>query len=339
MKRVPLAVLGAGRIGKMHVESLLTQVPEADLRAVCDPSMDREWAASLGIARAVKDPAEIFSDPEIQAVVIATPSPLHAGLAIAAARAGKHIFSEKPLTFDLARAEEIRRERDKAGVILQVGFNRRFDPDLRELRDRVRAGDIGELETMEIVNRDPGLPAIEFMRTSGGIFFDFAIHDFDVARFISGREIESVYVRGAALVDSRLREFGDVDSATTVLRMQGDVFVVVVNSRQSRCGYDQRVEAFGSRGALAVDNRRASALVASGSDSIMHGKPLENFALRYRSAYVEELRTFCRTVLSGGRAEVGVEEVIAAVSATIAANRSLAENRPVAIAELREVAA
>lgn len=339
MRRVPLAVLGAGRIGKMHVEALLTQVPEADVRAVCDPSLDEEWVRGLGIERALHDPAEVFADREIEAVVIATPSPLHAEVAIAAARAGKHIFCEKPLTFDLARAEEVRRERDAAGVILQVGFNRRFDPDIRELRDRVRAGAIGQLEVMEIVNRDPAFPAIEFMRTSGGIFFDFAIHDFDVARFVSGREIESVYSRGAALVDPRIREFGDVDSATTVLRLTDDVLAVIVNSRQSNCGYDQRVEALGSLGMLAVDNRRTSSVVASHRDGILQGKPLENFALRYRAAYVEELRTFCRTVLAGGKAEVGVEDVMAAVRVAIAARQSLIENRSVALAELEGRAA
>jgi myo-inositol 2-dehydrogenase/D-chiro-inositol 1-dehydrogenase len=339
VSRLPVAVLGAGRIGRMHVETLLTQVPEADLLAVSDPSLDRIWAASLGIRRAHTNSSEVLADRDIRAVIIATPSPLHADLVIAAARAGKHVFCEKPLTFDLARAEEVRRECDQAGVILQVGFNRRFDPDIRELRERVHGGAIGELETIEIVNRDPALPAIEFMRTSGGIFFDFTIHDFDVVRFISGREIQSVYVRGAALADPRLREFGDVDSAITVLKLEGDVLAVVLNSRQSRCGYDQRVEAFGSRGSLALDNRRATALVSSTKGSIVAGKPLENFALRYRPAYIEELRTFCRTVLSGGRAEVGVDDVIAAVRAALAAGRSLAENRPVAIAELKAEAA
>lgn len=339
MRRVPLAVLGAGRIGKMHVEALLSQVPEADVRAVCDPSIDLDWVRSLGIARAVQDPSLVFGDPEIEAVVVATPSTTHADLVIAAARAGKHIFCEKPLTFDLARAAEIRHERDQAGVILQVGFNRRFDPDIRDLRDRVRAGSIGSLETLEIVNRDPAFPNIEFMRTSGGIFFDFAIHDFDVARFVSGREIESVYSRGAALVDPRIREFGDVDSATTVLQLEGDILAVIINSRQSNCGYDQRVEALGSLGALAVDNRRTSAVIASSEQAILHGKPLENFQLRYRSAYVEELRGFCRSVIAGTPAEVGVDDVMAAIRAALAAQRSIAEERPVTIAEMREVAA
>lgn len=339
MRRVPLAVLGAGRIGKMHIEALLSQVPEADVRAVCDPTLDRAWAQSLGIPRTVHDPAEIFDDPEVEAVVIAAPSTMHADLVMAAARAGKHIFCEKPLTFDLARATAIRCVRDEAGVILQVGFNRRFDPDIRDLRDRVQAGAIGSLEVLEIVNRDPAFPSIEFMRTSGGIFFDFVIHDFDVARFVSGREIESVYSRGAALVDPRIREFGDFDSATTVLRLQGDILAVILNSRQSRCGYDQRVEALGTLGALAVDNRRTSAVIASSEHSILHGKPLENFALRYRSAYVEELRGFCRSVIAGTPAEVGVDDVMAAIHAARAALRSVAEQRPVTIAEVEEEAA
>jgi myo-inositol 2-dehydrogenase / D-chiro-inositol 1-dehydrogenase len=339
VRRVPLAVLGAGRIGKMHIEALLSQVPEADLRAVCDPTLDLAWSQSLGIARTVNDPAEVFNDREVEAVVIAAPSTMHADLVIAAARAGKHIFCEKPLTFDLARAAEIRRIRDEAGVILQVGFNRRFDPDIRDLRDRVQAGEIGSLEVLEIVNRDPAFPSIGFMRTSGGIFFDFVIHDFDVARFVSGREIESVYSRGAALVDPRIREFGDFDSATTVLQLQGDILAVILNSRQSRCGYDQRVEALGSLGALTVDNRRTSAVIASSEHAVLHGKPLENFALRYRSAYVEELRGFCRSVIAGTPAEVGVDDVMAAIHAARAALRSVAEQRPVTIAEVEEEAA
>lgn len=339
MKRVPLAVLGAGRIGKMHVEALLRQVPEADVRAVADPTLDFAWAESIGIERTLTNHADVLEDPEIQAVVIAVPSTMHADLVIAAARAGKHIFCEKPLTFDLARAEEIRRVRDENSVILQVGFNRRFDPDIRNLRDRVQEGEIGNLEVLEIVNRDPEFPAIEFMRTSGGIFFDFAIHDFDVARFVSGREIESVYARGAALVDPRIREFGDVDSATTVLKLEGDILAVIVNSRQSNCGYDQRVEALGSHGALAVDNRRTSAVIASSQSAILHGKPLENFALRYRAAYVEELRGFCQSVIAGTPAEVGVDDVMAAIRAARAALRSIDEQRPINITEVEGAAA
>jgi myo-inositol 2-dehydrogenase/D-chiro-inositol 1-dehydrogenase len=339
MRRVPLALIGAGRIGRMHLNALLTEVPEADVRAVCDPSLDREWARSLGIEKAETDASKIFADPAIEAVVIATPSSTHADLAIRAARAGKQIFCEKPLTFDLARADEVRQARDRAGVILQVGFNRRFDPDLRSLRDRLAAGEIGEPETIEIVNRDPSLPSLEFVPTSGGLYFDFTIHDFDTARFLSGREIESVYARGAALIEPRLEEWDDVDSAITVLRLEGDVLVTIINSRQSNCGYDQRVEVLGSRGLLAVDNRRASAVVTSSRTSIVHGKPLENFGLRYHAAYIEELRMFCRTVIEGGRAQVGVEDVMAAIRAALAAKRSRTEQRPVAIAELQEVIA
>ncbi len=335
MRRLVLALIGAGRIGRMHAELLASHVPAADLRLICDPSADFDgWLEPLGVERTERDAGRVFADPEIEAVVIAAPSPLHAELAIGAARAGKHVFCEKPLSFDLPRALAVAQARDDAGITLQIGFNRRFDPDLRRLGQEVRAGAIGDLELVEIVNRDPALPSFEFLRGSGGIFFDFVIHDFDVARFISGREIESVYSRAAALVEPRLEEFGDADSAVTLLRMDGGALVSIVNSRQSRCGYDQRVEAFGARGSLALDNRLESALVASGVGGVVHGKPLATFAERYRDAYAAELAEFCRTALAGLPAEVSVEDVVAAVRAARAAKLSVAENRMVRLDEI-----
>ena len=335
MRRLPIALLGAGRIGKMHAELLARQVPEADLRAICDPHASFDgWVEELGVERTERDAARLFADPEIAAVAIATPSPTHADLAIAAARAGKHVFCEKPLSFEVPRALEVMRARDEAGITMQIGFNRRFDPDIRRLAHAVRDGAIGDLEILEVVNRDPALPAFEFLRGSGGIYFDFLIHDFDVARFVSGREIESVYSRGAALVEPRLEEIGDADSVITTLRMEGGALVAILNSRQSRCGYDQRVEAFGGKGSLAVENRAESALVASGSAGVVHGKPLATFAERYREAYAAELALFCRAALAGKPAEVSVEDVVAAVRAARAGALSAKENRVVALAEI-----
>jgi myo-inositol 2-dehydrogenase/D-chiro-inositol 1-dehydrogenase len=335
MKRLPIALLGAGRIGRMHAELLARQVPEADLRVVCDPHASFDgWVEALGVERTERDAARVFADDSIAAVAIATPSPTHAELAIAAANAGKHVFCEKPLSFELPRAFEVLRARDAAGITMQIGFNRRFDPDIRALGHAVRDGAIGALEILEIVNRDPALPSFEFLKGSGGIYFDFLIHDFDVARFVSGREIESIYSRGAALVEPRLREIGDADSVVTTMRMDDGALVAIVNSRQSRCGYDQRVEAFGAQGSLAVENRAESALVASGADGVVHGRPLATFAERYREAYGAELGGFCRAALEGRPAEVSVEAVIAAVRAARAGALSARENRVVALAEI-----
>jgi myo-inositol 2-dehydrogenase/D-chiro-inositol 1-dehydrogenase len=319
----------------MHAELLARQVPEADLRLVCDPHAPFDgWVEDLGVTRIVRDAAQVFADAEIEAVAIAAPSPYHAELAIGAARAGKHVFCEKPLSFEIPRALEVLRARDEAGITMQIGFNRRFDPDIRALSERVRGGAVGPLEILEIVNRDPALPSFEFLEGSGGIYFDFLIHDFDVARFVSGREIESIYSRGAALVEPRLKEIGDADSVITSLRMDDGALVAILNSRQSRCGYDQRVEAFGAQGALALDNRLESALVASSAAGVVHGKPLPTFAERYREAYAAELGEFCRTALAGRAAEVSVEDVVAAVRAARAAQLSVAENRVVRIDEI-----
>jgi myo-inositol 2-dehydrogenase/D-chiro-inositol 1-dehydrogenase len=319
----------------MHAELLARQVPEADLRLVCDPHAPFDgWVEDLGVTRIVRDAAQVFADAEIEAVAIAAPSPYHAELAIGAARAGKHVFCEKPLSFEIPRALEVLRARDEAGITMQIGFNRRFDPDIRALSERVRGGAVGPLEILEIVNRDPALPSFEFLKGSGGIYFDFLIHDFDVARFVSGREIESIYSRGAALVEPRLKEIGDADSVITSLRMDDGALVAILNSRQSRCGYDQRVEAFGAKGSLAVENRAESALVASGATGVVHGKPLATFAERYREAYAAELSAFCRAALAGRPAEVSVEDVIAAVRAARAAALSARENRVVALAEI-----
>jgi myo-inositol 2-dehydrogenase/D-chiro-inositol 1-dehydrogenase len=336
MRTLSIALLGAGRIGRMHAELLARSVPEARLDLVCDPSADFDgWLEPLGVERTERDARRVFADPAIEAVVIAAPSPLHAELAIGAARAGKHVFCEKPLSFELPLALAVAKARDESGVTLQIGFNRRFDPDLRRLAAEVRAGAIGQLELVEIVNRDPALPSFEFLRGSGGIFFDFVIHDFDVARFLSGAEIEAVYARAAALVEPRLAEIGDADSAITLLRMTSGALVAIVNSRQSRCGYDQRVEAFGARGSLALDNRLESALVASHAAGVVHGKPLPTFAERYREAYAAELGEFCRAALAGRAAEVSVEDVIAAVRAARAAKLSVAENRAVRLDEIQ----
>ena len=335
MRRLSLALIGAGRIGKMHAELLARAVPEAHLLTICDPSLEADgWLEGLGVERLEREAAKVFADPSIEAVVIAAPSPAHAELAIGAARAGKHVFCEKPLSFELPRALAVARARDEAGVTMQIGFNRRFDPDIRRLAERVRDGAVGPVELIEIVNRDPALPSVEFLGGSGGIFFDFTIHDFDVARFVSGHEIESVYARSAALVEPRLESLGDADSAITLLRLAGGALVSIVNSRQSRCGYDQRVEVFGAKGALALENRAESALVASGADGVVAGKPLETFVERYREAYAAELGEFCRAALAGRPAEVGVEDVVAAVRAAQAATLSVQENRVVRLDEI-----
>jgi myo-inositol 2-dehydrogenase/D-chiro-inositol 1-dehydrogenase len=334
MRRIPIGVIGAGRIGRMHAENLVRLLPEAEVLAIYDPTLDSAWASELGIPRHYADVAELLADPDLAAVAIAAPSPHHADLVVAAAAAGKHVFCEKPLAFDAERALAVAAAGEAAGVVVQIGFNRRFDADMRQLAHAVRGGEIGPLHTLQIVNRDPALPSFDFLRTSGGILFDFSIHDFDMARFASGDEIDEVYVRGAALVEPRLAEIGDADSVVITLRLRGGALVGIVESRQSCCGYDQRLEALGLRGSLRVENPRRSVLVRSDVGSVTAAKPPETFAERYRDAYVAQLRAFFAAVDAGRPAEVGPRDAAAAIVAARAAQRSLDERRPVRLAEM-----
>jgi myo-inositol 2-dehydrogenase/D-chiro-inositol 1-dehydrogenase len=332
MTPLTVALVGAGRIGRMHAENLVRHIPEARLKAVTSPHVDAGWASSLGIPVATTDLEAVLRDPEIEAVVIAAPSGHHAELVRRAVAAGKAVFCEKPLAFDPGVIEEVMAAVRDAGAQLQIGFNRRFDPSIRRLAEAVHAGEAGELHSVRVVNRDPRAPDIGFVRRSGGMFLDFTIHDFDTVRFVSGSEIEEVYAVGAALIDPRIGEAGDIDTAVITLRLTNGALCVIDNSRQSNYGYDQRFEAFGSAGNLAVDNLTPTTMTSSLATGVVTDRPLPSFVERFREAFVAELRAFLRSVRERVPVEVGAPDALAAVRAAVAASISLSENRPVRVA-------
>ena len=227
MEQTTVGVIGAGRIGRMHTENLVHAIPEARVKSVASPHVDREWAAAHGIAVATTDNNVVLVDSEIEAVVITAPSGLHAELICRAAEAGKHVFCEKPVAFETEPIEEVLAAVDTAGVQLQVGFNRRFDPGLLRMRDMVRSGAIGEIHTLRVTNRDPKAPAIEFVRRSGGLFFDFTIHDLDTVRFLSCGEIVEVFAAGGVLIDPEIGAAGDIDTAVITLRLSNGALTVI----------------------------------------------------------------------------------------------------------------
>jgi myo-inositol 2-dehydrogenase/D-chiro-inositol 1-dehydrogenase len=271
----------------------------------------------------------IFSDLEIDAVVITAPSGLHSELICQAAQAGKHIFCEKPVGFDERPIEDAISAAKSAGVQLQVGFNRRFDPDVRALANAVRAGEIGELHGLRVINRDPSSPPVDFVRRSGGLFFDFAIHDFDTVRFLSGSEIEEVYAAGAVLIDPEIGKAGDLDTAITSLRLANGALCVIDNSRQARYGYDQRFEAFGTRGNLVIDNTRPTIKESFLENGVFTDLPPASFVTRYKDAFIAELAAFTKCVQNHSEVSVTAEDALAAVRVARAAKLSLDENRPV----------
>jgi myo-inositol 2-dehydrogenase/D-chiro-inositol 1-dehydrogenase len=334
MKPTTVGVIGAGRIGRMHVQNLVHSVPEAFVKVVASRSIDASWADELGVPLAVRDFEVILGDPEIEAVAIALSSDLHVEAICRAARAGKHIFCEKPVAFSPGPIREALAAVQEAGVQLQVGFNRRFDPSLLKLQQAVRDGAVGELQGLRIINRDPQAPDIEFVQRSGGLFFDFTIHDFDTVRFLSGMEISEVHAIGTTLVDPEIGAAGDIDTAVIAIRLANGALGSIDNSRESGYGYDQRFEAFGAQGNLAVDNVRPTTLSSSLESGVFVDGPASPFVERYREAFIAELRAFVRSVRSGEPVAATGEDALAAIQAAQAATLSRRENRPVELAEI-----
>jgi myo-inositol 2-dehydrogenase/D-chiro-inositol 1-dehydrogenase len=338
MNQTTMGVIGAGRIGKMHTENLVHLVPEARVRAVASPHLDPGWAEGLGIPVRSTDNSAVLGDAAIEAVVITAPSGLHCELIRQAADAGKHIFCEKPIAFDPAAIEEILHVVERAGVRLQVGFNRRSDPSLLDLMEAVREGQIGAVQTIRVTNRDPKAPPIDFVKRSGGLFFDFVIHDFDTVRFLSGSEIVEVYAVGGVLIDPEIGAAGDIDTAVVTLRLANGALAVIDNSRQAVYGYDQRFEVFGSAGSVAVDNTTPSTRIVSTTGGVVGRAPHGGFVSRYREAFVAELQSFLAAVRGETPVVAGAEDALAAVRAACAARESFTSQRPVRLSDPGAVA-
>ena len=334
-RKINLAVIGTGRMGSVHVRNIVRQIPLANLVAICDIRLEvaRAVADELGIERVVQDYHELLADPQIEAVLIATSTPTHAAIIKDAARAGKHIFCEKPLAVDLKEIDETLEVVERAGVKLQIGFNRRFDKSFRRVRQIVTSGEIGRPCVLKITNRDPGVPAMEFMRASGGMFLDMSIHDFDMARYQVGDVVE-VYARGALLSAMELAEVDDIDTAAITLTFADGTLGLIDNSRIAAFGYDQRLEVFCDRGVALADNEYETTVHRGNRDGF-HRDRLPNFFMqRYAPCYVDEVREFLEAVRDNTPTPTTGHDGRAAVVLAYAANRSLRENRPVKISEI-----
>jgi myo-inositol 2-dehydrogenase/D-chiro-inositol 1-dehydrogenase len=305
-----IALFGAGRIGAVHAANIIAN-PRAKLAYVCDMNA----AAAQAIAKKCEAKIapgidSVLSDKTVDAVLIASPTNTHVDLITSAALAGKAVFCEKPIDLAMSRIMECKRSIARAGVPVQLGFNRRYDPAHRAVRDSVHAGEVGPLELLVITSRDPGLAPAAYLKVSGGIFRDMTIHDFDMARFILGDDpIVELYAAGSVMVDPALREFGDVDTAMVVMKAASGALVHVNNSRRAVYGYDQRIEAFGGRGMVASENMRAIGIARSNATATDLKTPLVNFFIdRYTEAYVAELDDFIDTVLGHGKPRVDFED-------------------------------
>ena len=335
-KNLTLGLIGAGRIGRLHAEHLVARLPAARLAMVADVNVEaaQACARACGIPAAVEAYQAVLESRDVEAVVICSATDTHAEIIEAAAAAGKHIFCEKPIDFDLGRIDAALVAVDEAGVQLQVGFNRRFDANYQRVREAVERGEIGDPHLLHIVSRDPAPPPIDYVKASGGIFLDMTIHDFDMARFLIGSEVEEVYTVAGVRVDPAIGEAGDLDTAVVVLTFENGVIGTIDNSRQAVYGYDQRVEVFGSGGSIRIDNNYPNTAVVSTAQHVGRDLPLNFFMERYVESYVVEMQAFVAAVLDDTPVPVTGRDGRAPVVIGLAARRSYDEHRPV---RLRDV--
>lgn len=334
---INIGIIGAGRIGKVHGESITYHIKGAQVKAMADPYWtedSRKWAEQMGIP-AYDDYHEILNDKSIDAVLICSSTQTHAPISIEAIHAGKHIFCEKPISRELSEIKAVMKELEHSKVKYQVGFNRRFDHNFLAVRNAVKNGQIGDPHIVKIASRDPDAPPIEYVKVSGGMFMDMTIHDFDMVRYLTGSDVTEVYVEAANLVDPKIGEAGDVDTAIISLKLANGALAVIDNSRKAVYGYDQRAEVFGSRGQVAITNDLPSQAVLSTESGVTAEKPLHFFLERYMGSYTSEVRDFLDAIQNDTEVPVTVNDGLQAVLIAMAANKSMKEHRPVALSEIK----
>ncbi|HFO9358615.1 TPA: D-chiro-inositol-2-dehydrogenase IolG2, partial [Escherichia coli] len=334
MQKLRCGIIGLGRVGKMHVENMYL-LPQLDIVCAADSFIEEmsDWLSSVNITSGYKDYQEMLQRDDIEAVFIFTSTDMHEEIVTAAVQAGKHIFCEKPLSMredEKASLAVLRAVKEK-GVKLQIAFNRRFDPQFREVYELVRRGKIGQPQMIKITSRDPELLPHDLIKRIGGLIFDFTMHDFDMARFIMQDEVSEVYVKGNTLIDPTLKNIDDVDTLVVMLTFRNGGYALIDNSRRAVYGYDQRVEVFGSAGMAYADNVSESAVKVYNSQNCIMKNPLPDFTLRYREAYRTEILHFIDSVLNHTPIVCTGEDALLAQRIAIAAKQSLKSGLPVKI--------
>ncbi|RJP18830.1 MAG: inositol 2-dehydrogenase [Candidatus Omnitrophota bacterium] len=331
-----IGLIGTGRIGVLHAEHLAYRIPNARLVALADVNRAaaEACAAKLNVKQVYDSIDPILSDQGIDAVVICSSTDTHSRLIEEAANAKKHIFCEKPIDYDLKRIDKALQTVAEAKVKLQIGFNRRFDPNFFEVRKKVAEGKIGKPHLLHITSRDPAPPPIAYIKVSGGIFLDMTIHDFDMARYLVGSEVESVYATGGVLIDPEIGKAGDVDTAVIILHFADGAIGVIENSRQAVYGYDQRVEVFGSEGMVLAENNAPNRTLLSNREGVHAPLPLYFFLERYTDSFIAEMKTFVDAVIHDKPCPVTGDDARVPVVMGLAAKRSLQEQRKVNLSEI-----
>lgn len=336
MKQLNIGIIGAGRIGKVHMESITYNVPTARVLGITDVFKDAlpALAEKYGIPKIYNDYKEMLADEEIDAVLVCSSTDTHADISIEAAQAGKHVFCEKPVDLTPEKVKAVIAAVEKAGVKLQVGFNRRFDHNFAHVRSLINDGKVGNLELIKITSRDPEPPSAEYAAVSGGMFLDMTIHDFDMARFLAGADVTEVYVNATCLVDPAIGEAGDVDTAIINLKFENGALGVIDNSRRAAYGYDQRIEVFGSLGAAMAANDTPTNVTVMNAEGVTTDKPLYFFLERYMQSFRDEMIQFVDAVQNDKPTPTTGLDGLNSILVALAAKKSVAEGRAVKISEI-----
>ena len=329
-ERVRVALIGAGRIGQRHAATLASAIPRAELAVIADvhgPAAEA-LAARVRCQRWSADPAAVLSDPAIDAVVIASSTDSHAPLIIGAAAAGKAIFCEKPIALDLEATDRALDAVETAGVRLQMGFQRRFDKAYHKAKELIDAGALGRIEFIRDTMRDPGPAPRSYLETSGGLYRDMTIHNFDCVRWMVNAEVTELFAMGSAIVAPVFSELGDIDTSVISLRFANDSLGEIDNSRRSGFGYDVRTEVFGSEGALMIGYARDTPMLRLDATGV-HSDHIHWFLERFDQAYIDELRVFIDGIIDGTPPPVDGDDARAAMVLAYAAEASRRENAPI----------
>lgn len=330
--QLKIGIIGLGRIGKIHYNNITQQIPEADVVGVADVRHD---VLPSHVQHTEAD--KLINDPEVDAVIICSPTDTHADYVEQCARMGKHVFCEKPLDLSLTRIEHTLAIVKQSGIKLMLGFNRRFDANFMKLRSLVCEGKIGTVHMVKITSRDPAPPSLAYLQGSGGMFMDMTIHDFDMARYIMGKEVVQVYAAAASLTGGAVASAGDIDTAVVTLTFEDGSMAVIDNSRQAVYGYDQRLEVFGSGGMALVDNNKPDNHVYYHNGGAQSSLPLHFFMDRYTTSYLTEMQAFIKAVQGNLEAPVRGEDGLKAAMIAVAAQRSFERNVPIMVNEVGSV--
>ncbi len=335
MKTIKVGIAGIGRMGKIHLENLATKFHDVDLIAVSDiNSAVKDFSSHFGVKKFYPQFKDLVNDDEVEAVVICSPTDLHAEHIKIAAKAGKQVFCEKPMDLSLSTVNEVQKVVEKSGVKLMIAFNRRFDPNFIKVKQMVNDGKIGIPQIIKITSRDPGPPPISYIKSSGGLFLDMAIHDYDMARHIVGKEVTEVYATGQVFVDPEIGLEGDIDTAITILTFENGTMATIDNSRKAVYGYDQRLEVFGSSGMCGASNNLQDNHFYYDKNGSHGALPLDFFMDRYAASYFNEMKAFIDCLKHNDVLPTGGHDGMMSLAIGLAAKKSLQEKRVVKMSEI-----